>query len=331
MEKGINILITLGIILITIGITFGIKSKYQNNTIKIITNGENTTFIENKKLKIKKESTGTIKIEITIEPGFYLIELNAPKEIELYKDKELTTKIAKIYKTYNTKKVEQLKIYYKNNGNDYQGNLKINIKKGNENGTIQNKAKQKEYFWQDTYRNKIETIEFLKEETEKCEENCFDISNDITKVYAKLIKNENHYDLKITSNTTVYLPKDTSYMFANFENLKTIKFNNINTTNIENMAYMFSNNPKLEQIDLSNFNTTNTNNMTGLFRNNINLKTIDISNFTFNENLEYNYIFKNINANSKVYVKTSFEQAWVFSLNIYIRPGTWTVKNIIIK
>ena len=97
------------------------------------------------------------------------------------------------------------------------------------------------------------------------------------------------------------------------------------------MAYMFSNNKKLEEIDLSTFDTSNVNNMEGLFKNDENLKQIDISNFTFNKELESNNIFKNINPKSIVYVKSSFEQAWVFSLNIYIRPGTWTKENIKIR
>ena len=80
-----------------------------------------------------------------------------------------------------------------------------------------------------------------------------------------------------------------------------------------------------------NFNVKKVETMEGMFKNCENLKTIDLSSFTFNETLKYNLIFKNINPNSIIYVKSSIEQAWIFGLNIYIRPGTWTIKNIIVK
>ena len=190
-----------------------------------------------------------------------------------------------------------------------------------------NKSSENDLFWQD--KANIEEVEFAYEENPVCNE-CYNLSSSVTKVYAKLEENK----LKIVSDYIIYLPEDSSYMFDNFENLKSIKFANINTKYVKNMAYMFSNNKKLEKIDLSTFDTSNVNNMEGLFRNDENLKQIDISNLEINpieENLKCNYIFKNIDSESIVYVRTPQEQAWVFGLNIYIRPGTWTKDNIKIK
>lgn len=333
MKKGINILVSLGFILIVIGVLFGLKTKFLDNSIKVFINSNSTTYLGNKMLKIKKGTTGKIKIDLNITgKGFYSIQLNLPEKLELYEDKELTKKINNLYKFYYEESNQEIiNIYYNNQGNDYEGKIELNVKQGKLDGTMLNKATEKEYFWSDEYRPLIENIDFELINNFICEENCFDISSNISKVYAKLISKDNKYDLKIISDTTIYLPKNSSYMFDNFENLKTINFNNIDTKYVENMEYMFSNNKNIEEIDLSKFNTSNVINMTGLFRNDEKLKTIDLSNFTFNENLEYNYMFKNINSESLVYVKTAFEQAWIFGLNIYIRPGTWTINNIIIK
>lgn len=331
MKKGINILIVLGTVISLIGVVFGVKVKFFDNTIKASTNGNSTSYAGNKMLKIKKGATGRFNLELNIEEkGFYFIEFTLPDEIELYSDKSLTKKVERIYNEYTNSK-EKITIYYKNNGNDFHGNPGINVKKGKQKNSMINKSSEKEFFWSDTYRPLIENIVFEYNENPSCEDMCFDLSNSITRVYANLIEKEGKYDLKIVSDYMIYLPEDSSYMFDSFDSLKTIKFNNVNTKYVKNMEYMFSNNKNIENIDLSSFDTSNVINMIGLFRNDEKLKSIDLSNFTFNDNLEFDYIFKNIDSESKVYVKSAFEQAWIFSLNIYIRPGIWTINNIIIK
>ena len=328
MKKGINAIIIIGVILSTIGIVFGLKTKFLDNTINAYITEKNISYSGKKTINIKKNSSGKINIKLNIDSkGIYLIGLGLPEQVELYEDIDLTKRIYNMYKIYNEETKENIVIYYKNNGNDINQAINLNIKRNDLQGTMLNKALDNTLFWEN--KAKIEEIEFAYEENPVCNE-CYDISSSITKVYANIEDKK----LKIVSDYTIYFPEDSSYMFNNFENLKKIKFNNIDTKYVKNMAYMFSNNKKLEEIDLSTFNTSNVDNMEGLFKNDEKLKQIDISNLEINEieeNLKYNYIFKNINSESIVYVKSSQEQAWVFSLNIYIRPGTWTTNNIKIK
>lgn len=328
MKKGINAIIIVGTILSTIGIVFGLKVKFFDNTINAYVTKNSTSYSGNKNINIKKNSTGKINIKLNINSnGIYLIEFGLPEQVEIYEDSNLTKRIYHIYKIYNEKTKENIIVYYKNNGNDINQAIDLNIKRNDLQGTMLNKASENDLFWQD--KANIEEVEFAYEENPVCNE-CYNLSSSVTKVYAKLEENK----LKIVSDYMIYLPEDSSYMFDNFENLKSIKFANINTKYVKNMAYMFSNNKKLEKIDLSTFDTSNVNNMEGLFRNDENLKQIDISNLEINpieENLKCNYIFKNIDSESIVYVRTPQEQAWVFGLNIYIRPGTWTKDNIKIK
>lgn len=333
MKKGINFLFSFGLILSVIGIVFGLKSKLFDNNLEVYTNGNSVTYAGNKVLKVNKGKTGKINILLnTSDSGFYSYELNLPESIELYYDRSMEKKVNKLYKIYNeNNNRERVVIYYKNTGDNYQGNLNLSVKRGDIGGTILNKASSKDLFWSDEYRSLIENVEFLYDEDYKCLDNCFNLSSNVFDVYGELILKDGKYDLKIVSDSLIYLPNDSSYMFDDFDSLKSIKFNNVSSQFVNNMSYMFSNNDSLEFIDLSDFDTSNVKNMSGLFRNDVLLKEIDLSSFVFNDDLEYNYIFKNIDSESIVYVKSSFEQAFVFGLNVYIRPGTWTVSNIIVK
>lgn len=333
MKKSADILMILGILILLIGIVAEIKNKFIDNTINLTLSENSLTYHENKTYSIKSGAKGKIELKIKVdEKGTYAINfVNLPATLELYYDKEYTQKVKTIYRTYEENKEETIMIYYKNNGENYHGNILLNAVKSDLTGSMQNKSKTKEFFWNDEYRPYIENIYFTIDENFECNELCFDISKGINKVYGNLIKKEETYDLQIVSDMPIYLPDNSSGLFSNFTKLKNINFDNTKTDYVIDMSYMFAENPNIETLDLSNFNVKKVETMEGMFKNCTNLKTIDLSSFTFNETLKYNLIFKNINANSIIYVKSSVEQAWVFSLNIYIRPGTWTIKNIIVK
>lgn len=333
MKKNTEILIVIGSIFLLIGIIFGIKNKIFDNTIGITSIGNSITYQGNKTYLIKNASKGKIRLKIkTDEKGIYAINfVNLPSTLELYYDKEYTQKVKTIYRIYEEAKEETIIIYYKNNGETYKGNISVNAVKSERIGSMKNKADTKEDFWSDEYRPYIENIEFIIDGNFECKELCFDISEGINKVYAKLIKKEETYTLQIISAIQIYLPDDSSKLFSNFPKLKNINFKNTNTEYVIDMSYMFAENTNIENLDLSSFNVKKVETMEGMFKNCENLKTIDLSSFTFNETLKYNLIFKNINPSSIIYVKSSIEQAWIFGLNIYIRPGTWTIKNIIVK
>ena len=90
---------------------------------------------------------------------------------------------------------------------------------------------------------------------------------------------ENDDKLYIGSNYRIYAPIISNSLFCEYPNLKTITFNNFDTSKVTSMSAMFYNNPKLETIDLSNFDTKNVKNMAMMFALNSSLISLDLSNF----------------------------------------------------
>lgn len=331
MKKVSKKFMVLGILLLAIGLTFGIKNKFIDKTVEILVRGNSITYKTNKKYNIPKNTKGVINVELDIDnKGFYSVEFEKCDNLEFYYDENYTKKVKKVYKTYNGKTIDKMKFYYKNNGKTFNNSINVNVKKSSTNTTMKNKALTKEYFWNDDYRPYIESISFIKDENFVCQNLCFDISDNISSVYANLIKNDSRYNLQIISDTTIYFPTDSSYLFSDFENLKTIKFNNVSTKYTQNMSYMFSNNPNIEELDLSSFDTNNIQNIEGMFLDSINLKEIDLSTFKF-DNINTNNLLKNINEQSTIYVKSSVEQAWIFGPNNISKPSSWKAKNVLVK
>ena len=74
--------------------------------------------------------------------------------------------------------------------------------------------------------------------------------------------------------------RNTRYMFANCENLKTITFGDgFDTSKTEDMADMFLNCRSIEEIDLSSFDTSSVESMADMFRYCYSLKKLDLSSF----------------------------------------------------
>ena len=158
-------------------------------------------------------------------------------------------------------------------------------------------------FWNDTYRPYIRMISFVNNLSNKpsscTEENlCFDISNNSTqekRVYAYLVDSgltvleddgtgdsveKKLYNLYIASDSEIIAPNDCCGMFAAFNRLVSINFNNnFNTTNVTDMSSMFSDCVSLKDLDLSSFNTTNVHNMSGMFYNCTTLEIVDLGSF----------------------------------------------------
>ena len=332
MKKESKTLTLIGLILIMIGVLFGLKDKLIDKNIEVLVKDNIITYKNGQNYTINQGEKGKINIKInTNRAGIYKIEFsNLQEGLNIYSDSKYTEKIDAIYKIYDTPLVEEFVVYYKNDGKKYNGNIKLETKNSSMIETMVNKASTKEYFWSDEYRPYIENIDFIKNNNFICQDLCFDISNEVGKVYANLIKLDDKYDLQIISDMEIYLPIDSSYMFNNFENLKNVNFANINTKYTKNMSYMFANNPNLESLDLSNFNTQNIENIEGMFMNSTSLNTIDLSTFKF-ENINTNNLFMNINNESTIYVKSSVEQAWIFGSNNTNRPENWKAKNVLVK
>ena len=298
MKKIADVLAILGFLISLLGIVVGVKNKFIDNTIGVISSGNSITYQGNVIYSIKSGTEGKLKLRIkTDEKGIYAIKfVDLPTTLELYYDKEHTQKVKTIYRIYEEAGEETIMIYYKNNGENYHGNISINAVKSDLTGSMQNKAASKEAFWSDEYRPYIENIEFIIDENFECNELCFDISKGINKVYAKLIEKENTYDLQIISDMQIYLPQDSSKLFSNFTNLKNINFKNTNTEYVSDMSYMFAENTNIENLDLSTFNVKRVETMEGMFKNCENLKTIDLSSFSFKETLKYRPdLYENVN------------------------------------
>ena len=88
------------------------------------------------------------------------------------------------------------------------------------------------------------------------------------------------YDLYIGAKDGVIANEDSSYLFYNFTDIKTIDFqNNFGTTNMVNMEYMFYHCQQLINLDLQSFDTSNVINMHCLFDGCVSLETLNVNSF----------------------------------------------------
>lgn len=77
---------------------------------------------------------------------------------------------------------------------------------------------------------------------------------------------------------SITLPIDSSHLFEGMEQVVDITgLDNLNTSNVRDMAFMFRYDNKLTALDLSNFETTNVTNMASMFMFDTNLTTLDVS------------------------------------------------------
>ena len=142
-----------------------------------------------------------------------------------------------------------------------------------------------EDFHTDFYRENIVTATFLN--ANKVPNNAvesWDVSETKdggVKAYVTPSTSEtNKYDLFIGANNGVIANEDSSYLFFNFQNVKSINFNNnFNTSNTTNMAAMFNHCLKLSELDLSEFDTSNVINMKIMFMGCNSLTELDLSSF----------------------------------------------------
>ena len=100
------------------------------------------------------------------------------------------------------------------------------------------------------------------------------------KVYAWLENAESgYYKLYFGSEGKIYAPKNLSYFFRGFSKVKSISFNNFDTSIVENMQLMFWGCTDLENLNLSSFNTNNVKSMYGMFAYCTNLQNLTFGDF----------------------------------------------------
>ena len=103
--------------------------------------------------------------------------------------------------------------------------------------------------------------------------------------------NPGKYILHIASSETIYFPSDSSFMFRNYTNMKSIDLSNVNTSNVINMGYMFQQCSSLANLNLNNFDTSNVVNMTAMFMICLKLETINLNNFDTSNVINMSFMF----------------------------------------
>ena len=82
-----------------------------------------------------------------------------------------------------------------------------------------------------------------------------------------------------TDGGKIMLPENSSYMFSSYNNVRTIDFNNVDTSQVTDMSYMFYGLSSITTIDFSNFDTSQVTNMNSMFNYSYGFTSLDLSSF----------------------------------------------------
>ena len=139
-------------------------------------------------------------------------------------------------------------------------------------------------FWEATYSEKIVSIKFENHTNVPNGATSWDVSADKDRgVMAWIVKDTSDstkYVLHIGGKGGVIANKNSSNLFYNFKNVKSITFgSNFDTSSVTNMIDMFYGCSGLTSLDLSKFNTSEVTSMSGMFWNCKSLTSLNISNF----------------------------------------------------
>ena len=149
----------------------------------------------------------------------------------------------------------------------------------------------------DNYREKITSIEFLNNKNIPSEAvESWDVSErQDGSVMAWIVndtENEGFYKLYIGGDGGVVANPDSSTLFSQFINLKTIDLSNLDASHVTDMNYMFDGARKLESINFgSNFDTSNVIDMHAMFSWCTSLKSLDLSMFNTESVTDMNNMF----------------------------------------
>ena len=137
----------------------------------------------------------------------------------------------------------------------------------------------------DEYREKITSIEFSNNKNIPSEAvQSWDVSErQDGSVMAWIVndtENAGYYKLYIGGDGGVVANPNSSTLFANFKQTKTIDLSNLDTSYVTDMNYMFDGMSHLENITFGEkFDTSNVTDMHGMFNWCVSLKSLDLSNF----------------------------------------------------
>lgn len=151
---------------------------------------------------------------------------------------------------------------------------------------------QQRVFGSNVMRNEVASITFLSDRS-LVKGDVWDISEQgDNSVVAGLEKNGSMYDLYIAADGGVKAPQYCGGLFALYDNVTSINFNNsFDTSNAESMEVMFLGCKKLKQLDLSSFNTQNVTDMSNMLNRCESLTDVDLSSFRTQKVMNYDYMF----------------------------------------
>lgn len=95
------------------------------------------------------------------------------------------------------------------------------------------------------------------------------------KVYAK----DGKYYVLSEDDNKIAFPTRSNLLFKNYEQLKTIDFADVDTSQVEELSYLFDNCTRLEGVSLASFKTDKLRNADYLFQDCSALKSVDLTNF----------------------------------------------------
>ena len=99
--------------------------------------------------------------------------------------------------------------------------------------------------------------------------------------------------MSVTATDEVSFTGDCSELFQGFTNCTSFDLNNVNTSNVTNMANMFTGCAYMTSLDISNWNTGNVTNMKGMFLQCNRLNSLDLSHFNTTNVTNMAYMFDN--------------------------------------
>lgn len=129
-----------------------------------------------------------------------------------------------------------------------------------------------------------------------------------------------------TDGGKIMLPQNSSYMFSSYNNVNTMDFSNVDTSQVTDMSYMFYGLYGLTSLDLSKFNTSNVTTMNGMFYYSTGFTSLDLSSFNTSNVTNMAYMFYYMNKLTDLDI-SSFDTSKVTNVN-YLFGGSYKLANI---
>ena len=197
-------------------------------------------------------------------------------------------------------------------------------------GVLDSNSTDGNIFGGNLYKYNVEIISFVNHENVPSGATSWDASAEkngtITGWYVDSDAN-GAYELYIGADSgRVTLPENCNKLFYYYTNLKTINFDNIDTSQVTNMSEMFYYSYNLTELDLSKFDMTNVTNTSNMFNLAYKLQVIRFDNATFDSVTAYSYMFYQVPG--VIVVKDEVVKNWILTKPLAQNYYGTTVKTV---